>query len=191
MDPILRHVGPRLRAARRRQNRTIEELASRAGMSASTLSRLESGKRQATLELLLPLTRELGIRLDDLVSARGGDPRVRRPAERRGNMTVAPLTLAHAPVQTFKVTYPPAAEAPAPRVHDGYEWAYVLSGTLRLLLDGEEHLIAPGEAVEFDTQLPHSVSATMAGPAEVVSIFSAAGERMHTHRPERAPDQPA
>lgn len=181
MDPSIEQIGPRLRAARKNRGWTLEDLASRAGLSPSTLSRLESGKRQASLELLLPLTRQLGMRIDDLLPAPAGDPRVRRRVERRDGMVVAPLTLEHSPVQTFKVTYPAADESPALRVHDGYEWLYVLSGRLRLVLDGHEHVIERGEAAEFDTRMPHSLSATADGPAEVVSIFSASGERIHTH----------
>lgn len=150
-------------------------------MSPSTLSRLESGKRQASLALLLPLTRQLGIRIDDLLPDGSGDPRVRRAIERREGMVIAPLTLDHSPVQTYKVTYPPSGRAPSPRVHDGYEWFYVLSGRIRLTLDSHEHTIERGEAAEFDTRMPHSLSATADGPAEVISIFSASGERMHTH----------
>ncbi len=153
-------------------------------MSPSTLSRLESGKRQASLELLLPLTRQLGLRIDDLLPAPATDPRVRRSVERRDGMTIAPLTLEQSPMKTFKVTYPPTDEAPAPRVHNGYEWLYVLSGRLRLALDGHEHILTPGEAAEFETQTPHSLSATADGPAEVLSIFSIDGERIHTHRAE-------
>ncbi|MDR6168673.1 transcriptional regulator with XRE-family HTH domain [Microbacterium paludicola] len=72
----LDQIGPRLRAARQERGLTLDELAERAGMSTSTLSRLESGKRQANLELLVPLTRQLGIRIDDLVPAEHADPRV-------------------------------------------------------------------------------------------------------------------
>ena len=150
-------------------------------MSASTLSRLESGKRQASLELLLPLTRQLGVRLDDLIPAAPSDPRVRRAVERRDGMVIAPLTLDHSPVQAYKVTFPAAEVAPAPRTHDGFEWLYVLSGRLRLAMNDHEHIIERGEAAEFDTRMPHSLSATADGPAEVLSIFSASGERMHTH----------
>ncbi len=176
----LDQVGPRLRAARQARGWTLEDLSSRAGVSASTLSRLEAGKRQASLELLLPLTRQLGMRVDDLLPADQGDPRVRRAVERREGMIIAPLTLEHSPVRAFKIVYPPLPTAPAPRVHDGYEWLYVLSGCIRLALDGAEHVIEPGEAAEFDTRVPHSISATGDGPAEVVSIFSATGERIHT-----------
>lgn len=184
MDAVLEQVGPRLRAARRKRGWTLEDLATRAGVSPSTLSRLESGKRQASLELLLPLTRQLGIRIDDLLPASSADPRVRRAIERRDGMVIAPLTLEDSPVQTFKVVYPPSEKAPSPRIHDGYEWLYVLSGRVRLVLDEHEHLIERGEAAEFDTRLPHSLSATADGPAEVLSIFSAAGKRMHTYRAE-------
>lgn len=181
MDPALAHVGTRLRSARRDRGWTLDDLAERAGMSASTLSRLESGKRQASLELLLPLTRQLGIRIDDLLPASPADPRIHRSVQRRDGMVIAPLTRESSPIQTFKVVFPPAEQAPAPRVHDGYEWLYVLSGRLRLAFEDHVHVIERGEAAEFDTRLPHSLSAMPEAPAEVLSIFSAAGERMHTH----------
>jgi len=172
-------VGPRLRAARQAQGWTLDDLASRAGISASTLSRLEAGKRQASLELLVPLTRMLGIRIDDLV-APPADPRVRRAPTRRHGHVVAPLTREDSPVQTYKVTYPAVDEAPAPRVHDGFEWFYVLSGRVRLVLGESELVLETGEAAEFDTRTPHSISATGPGPAEIVSIFNPDGERLHT-----------
>lgn len=129
------------------------------------------------------MTRRLGIRIDDLVPAETRDPRVRRAIERRDGMVIAPLTLEQSPVQALKIVYPPMDAAPAARIHEGYEWLYVLSGRVRLALDGAEHLLAPGEAAEFDTRLPHSVSATADAPAEVLSIFSASGERFHTRLP--------
>ena len=180
MRDRLAQIGPRLRAARQARGWTLQDLADRAGMSVSTLSRLESGKRQATLELLLPLTAHLGIRLDDLLPPGRTDPRVRRAAERRDGVTYLPLMPEHAPVQTYKITMPPRPDAPAPRTHDGFEWCYVLSGRLRLVLDDAEHLLEPGEAAEFDTLVPHSLSAAGDEPAEIISVFSAAGERIHT-----------
>ena len=177
----LSRIGARLRAARQQRGWTLADLASKAGMSTSTLSRLESGRRQASLELLLPLVSVLDLRLDDLVRGEPADPRVRRATERRHGRVVAPLTLEHSPVQTYKIRFPASRAAPSPKVHEGVEWFYVLSGTIRLVLDGREHLIVAGEAAEFDTRLPHSISASSDGPAEVVSIFSASGERIHVH----------
>jgi transcriptional regulator with XRE-family HTH domain len=175
----LEQVGPRLRAARHERGWTLEELAERAGMSVSTLSRLESGRRQASLELLLPVTRLLGIRIDDLLPSEPRDPRVRRPAVERRGMSMAPLTAEQSPIQTFKVTYAPGREAPEPRVHDGYEWLYVLSGRLRLRLGEQDLVLTRGEAAEFDTRIPHGMSAVGSRPVEIISIFNAEGARMH------------
>jgi transcriptional regulator with XRE-family HTH domain len=84
----LKLIGPRLRALRHSRGWTLEQLAERADMSPSTLSRLESGKRQAGLELLVPLARQLGIGLDDLVAPAVRDPRVRRPVIHRDGLEI-------------------------------------------------------------------------------------------------------
>lgn len=181
MTDQLKQVGVRLRAYRHSKGWTLDELAERAMMSPSTLSRLESGKRQASLELLMPLTRQLGIGLDDLVAPEVPDPRVRRPAIHRDGMVIAPLAPEGSPVGTYKITYPPAGDTPEPRVHDGYEWLYVLSGRLRLVLGDQELVLTRGEAAEFDTRVPHSMSAAGPRPAQVISIFNDDGVRMHTH----------
>mgnify|MGYP002344287435 CR=1 FL=1 len=174
-------IGPRLRALRHARGWTLEELAGRARMSTSTLSRLESGKRQASLELLLPLTRLLGVRLDDVVHPEVPDPRVRRPVIHRDGLVIAPLAPESSPIHTYRITYPPAHDLPEPRSHDGYEWIYVLTGKLRLRLGEQDLVLTHGEAAEFDTRIPHSMTATGGRPAQVLSIFNDAGARIHTH----------
>lgn len=180
MSAELERVGQRLRSARQTRGWTLDELASLAGMSTSTLSRLESGKRQASLELLLPLTRLLGVGIDELVRAESPDPRVRRAVIRRNGLVIAPLAPEGSPIRTYKITYPPVAELPQLRVHDGYEWLYVLAGRLRLRLGDQDLILSHGEAAEFDTRTPHAMSAAAGRPAQVLSIFNEAGIRMHT-----------
>ena len=177
----LRQVGPRLRALRHSRGWTLAELAARAQLSPSTLSRLESGKRQASLELLLPLTRQLGVGLDDLVPPITPDPRVRRPLIRRDGAVIAPLSPENSPIATYRITYPPVDQLPELCIHDGYEWLYVLSGRLRLLLGSQNLVLTKGEAAEFDTHVPHAICAAGRRPAQVISIFNAEGIRMHIH----------
>ncbi len=179
----LEQLGPRLRAARQARGWTLQRLADLAAISPSTLSRLESGQRQPSLELLLPLTRRLGIRLEDLLPAEPPDPRVRRAEIRRDGLAIVPLAPEGAAVETYRVTFPPSATAPEPRVHDGYEWLYVLAGRLRLRLGEQELVLRPGEAAEFDTRTPHSLSAAGGRPAQIISIFNADGVRIHTRAP--------
>ena len=180
MDAVLEQIGPRLRAARLKQGLTLDELATRVGMSSSSLSRLESGKRQANLELLLPLTRELRIGIDELIPVAVPDPRVRQRPVRRDGVNITALSPQGSPVRTYKMVYPPREIAPQPRVHDGYEWLYVISGRLRLKLGEHDLILEPGEAAEFDTRVPHSMNGVGPGSAEILSIFSEDGARIHT-----------
>ena len=178
----LDQVGARLRAARHARGWTLDELATRAQMSVSTLSRLESGKRQASLELLVPLTRQLGVRIDDLVAAPTRDPRVRRSVIRRDGMVIVPLAPEGSAVNTYKITYSPDTNGCTElRVHDGYEWLYVIAGKLRLRLGEQDLVLSRGEAAEFDTRIPHAIGAAGNRPAQIISIFNETGVRMHTH----------
>lgn len=181
MSEELARVGPRLREARHAHGWTLEELAGRASMSASTLSRLESGKRQASLDVLVPLTRQLGIRIDDLIARDAPDPRVHRSTIRRDGLVIAPLTREGSPIHTYKISYPPVTDLPPLRTHDGFEWLYVLAGRLRLRLGEQDLTLTRGEAAEFDTRVPHAMCAAGSRPAEVLSIFNETGVRMHTH----------
>ncbi len=134
---VLEGVGPRLRAIRTARSITLTDLAESTGISLSTLSRLESGQRKPTLELLLPLARAFQVALDELVDAPAtGDPRVRMPAFVRHGATFVPLTRRPGGVQAFKQILPvgyPNRDV-EPQTHEGYEWMYVLSGRVRLLL---------------------------------------------------------
>lgn len=181
-EDVLAGVGPRLHALRRARNLSLAALAAETGLTASTLSRLENGKLRPTLEQLLPLARAHGVPLDDLVAAPPtGDPRIHLRPVRRAGFTVVPLTRRPGGIQAYKVIYPPArGTAPATlQTHDGYEWFSVLDGHVRLLLGGQEHRLGPGEAAEFDTRTPHRISSADARPAELLTLFSAQGERAH------------
>ncbi|MEV0155763.1 helix-turn-helix domain-containing protein [Micromonospora sp. NPDC050686] len=178
---VLAAVGPRLRALRRRRGTTLAQLSAETGISVSTLSRLESGGRRPTLELLLPLARAHQVPLDDLVGAPPvGDPRVRaRPIVRHG-VTYLPLTRRPGGVRAFKQVFPPHTPAEVtPQTHEGHEWLYVLSGRIRLLLGEHDLLLTEGEVAEFDTRVPHAIANPDSRPAEVLSLFGPQGERLH------------
>ena len=175
----LQQVGPRLRELRRRRGTTLAELSAATGISASTHSRLESGGRRPTLELLLPLARAHGVQLDDLVGGPPtGDPRVHLKPVSRNGMTLVPLSRHAGGVQAFKSVIPPR-QFDEQRVHEGYDWLYVLSGRLRLLLGDRDMVLGPGEAAEFDTRVPHWFGPADDVPVEVLSLFGPQGERAH------------
>ncbi|MFF0529000.1 XRE family transcriptional regulator [Nocardia amikacinitolerans] len=182
LDRALDAVGPRLRALRRERETTLADLSATTGISVSTLSRPESGARRPTLELLLPLAKAHGVTLDELVDAPPtGDPRIHlRPVTRHG-MTMVPLTRRAGGIQAYKIVLPPADPRvePRPQTHEGYEWVYVLNGRLRVILGEHDLVLAPGEAAEFDTHIPHWFGAAAAEPVEFLSLFGKQGERAH------------
>ncbi|WP_432544135.1 helix-turn-helix domain-containing protein [Kineococcus sp. SYSU DK002] len=175
-------VGPRLRRLRTAAGATLAEVGAATGISVSTLSRLESGGRKATLELLLPLAGHFGVGLDELVHP--DRPPTRRPARARSGgpgATFVPLSAVPGGLRAYKLVLEPGAgeESDEQNVHEGYEWVYVMSGRLRLRLGADDFEIAAGEAAEFDTRLPHRVSNRGTVVTECLVLFGRQGERMH------------
>jgi transcriptional regulator with XRE-family HTH domain len=194
LDEVLEVVGPRLRALRQERRMTLHDLSAATGISVSTLSRLESGQRRPNLDLLLRLARAHGVALDALVGAVAradpGDPRVHARPIFRDGMTFQPLTRrpggAGEPgglpgLQAYKIVIPAGRSRRDGdlRVHEGYEWLYVLSGRLRLVLGPHDLVLSPGEAAEFDTRVPHRFDSAGSEPVEILSLFGPQGERMH------------
>jgi transcriptional regulator with XRE-family HTH domain len=171
----------RLRALRLGAGRTIEDVAEAAGMAASTLSRLEGGKRRLTVDHLGVLAGALGTSVDALLAPEPRqDPRVRPRVHEMHGMRIAALSRASASgvPRAFHLTIRPTRTTPDQRSHEGHEWLYVLSGRVRLLLGDDELLLEAGEAAEFSTWTPHWVGA-VDGEAEVLALMGPQGERVH------------
>ena len=179
---VLDGVGPRLRALRGARGMTLTEVADATGISLSTLSRLESGGRKPTLEGLPPRARGFqGALVAGGDAPPTGDPRVRMPAVQRGGMTFVPLTRRPGGLQAYKLIMPAGypGRTPELKTHEGYEWAYVLSGHVRLRLGEDDTVLRPGEVVEFDTHVPHAFANPGTEPAEMLTLFGPQGERAH------------
>lgn len=189
LDRTLDAVGPRLKQLRLRRGITLSDLADETGVSTSTLSRLEAGLRRPTLEQLLPLARVHGVTLDELVDAPPtGDPRVNlRPIRTDDGRTILPLSRRPGGIQAYKFVLPAGRDDAEPdlRTHEGHDWAFVLSGRLRLVLGDHDLILVPGEAAEFDTRTPHWFGATSSGPVEFLSLVGRQGERAHVRAAPR------
>jgi transcriptional regulator with XRE-family HTH domain len=180
LNSVLNTVGTRLRELRKRQGSTLAEVGKATGISVSTLSRLESGTRKATLELLLPLARLYETTLDHLVGmAHPGPALHQKPIMRHGGITI-PLSPRPGGLQAMKEILPAnrARLTPDPQVHPGYKWVHVLDGTLNLLLGDNELVLHTGEAAEFDTRMPHWYGNGNGRSVELLSLFGPQGERM-------------
>lgn len=178
-------VRSRLRELRGQLGLTLEDVARRAQIDVSTLSRLESGKRRLALDHLPRLAAALSVTTDELLrTPQAEDPRVTGASHTHHNITYWPLTRQGpaAGLHAYKIRISaqrrkPPAEFP---VHEGRDWMYVLSGQLRLILGDQDFLVNPGEAVEFSTWTPHWFG-VVDGPVEAITIFGPHGEQLHLH----------
>lgn len=174
---LIEAVGPRLRALRHARAWTLDQVAAVSGISVSTLSRLETGKRSPSLDLLLPLARTFRVPLDDLVGAPAtGDPRVHlRPFRHRAGSVLVPLTGYPGRLHVFKqVLHPRPVRL---TTHDGRAWFCVLTGTVRLVVEAEESLLRPGDVAAFEATQPHWFGPADDEPVELLHLFGPHGDR--------------
>jgi len=182
LNEIEQVVRARLRSLRKTLGLSLDELATRTNLSASTISRVETGKRTISLDILLPLASALQVDLDALLDVRSDNDVVIRPVPNKsGERTTWMLSRPTGSTLAVKMRLEPTHKAGEQRVHPGHDWFFVIEGRVRLLLGEREVHVNAGEAAEFNSMTPHCFGA-IDGPAEMIMIFDRDGQRAHVHR---------
>ena len=172
----------RLRSLRTTLGYSLDELARRTHLSASTISRVETGKRALGLDVLVPLAHALQVSLDVLFEIPGNQDVIIRPVPHSmGARTTWPLSRPDGRTLAMKMRLEPSTSRPDPRVHPGHDWFVVIEGRVRLWLGDREIDVDTGEAAEFITMTPHALGA-LNDPAELIMIFDRDGQRAHVHQ---------
>jgi transcriptional regulator with XRE-family HTH domain len=181
MSGVEQLVRTRLRSLRKTVGLSLDELAARTNLSPSTISRVETGKRTISLDILLPLAAALHVDLDELLDVHTDDDVVIRPvADHGAERTTWMLSRPTGSTQAIKLRLAPVRRPVEQRVHPGHDWFFVIEGRVNLSLGEREIIVETGEAAEFATMTPHAVTA-LDGPAELVMIFDRDGQRAHVH----------
>jgi transcriptional regulator with XRE-family HTH domain len=181
VDEIEHVVRSRLRSLRQTLGLSLDDLATRTNLSPSTISRVETGKRTISLDVLVPLAAALEVDLDTLLAVEGDDDVVIRPAPNKGRgRTTWMLSRPTGSTIAMKLRLEPRRRPPDLRVHPGHDWFFVLEGRIRLTLGERTIFVESGQAAEFATMTPHAVTA-VDGPAELIMIFDRDGHRAHVH----------
>lgn len=177
-------VRQRIRGLRVARGWSLDDLADRCYLSASTLSRIETGHRRIGLDQLVGIARSLGTTIDQLVEPADDHDVVIRPHrdDARG-MSTWVLSRDQGPdgrrIAKIRLTQPALRhDAARPPVHPGRDWFTVLSGTVLLLLGERTIRVETGQAAEFSTMVPHTFGAE-GGPAEILVILDPDGDRAH------------
>lgn len=171
-------VRKRIRALRLAQGWSLEELAARAQVSQSTLSRIENGRRRLALDQLVTLARALETSLDQLVETAADDVVSNPIVDAAHGMRWLVKAEPGVTVVRQRMTDPPPDNPSRMRAHPGREWLVVLSGTAILLLGNRRFRIETNQAAEFPTMLPHAIGAE-GGPCELLGIFDRDARRGH------------
>ncbi|MFJ4482716.1 helix-turn-helix domain-containing protein [Streptomyces longwoodensis] len=172
-------VRKRIRALRRAQGWSLDELATRAHLSQSTLSRIENGQRRLALDQLVILARALDTTLDQLVETAADDVIISPTIDAaRGSMRWLVKGDPGMSVVRQRLTGPPPDDPSYMRAHPGREWLVVLSGTAVLLLGHRRFRVETNQAAEFPTMMPHALGAE-GGPCDVLGIFDRDARRGH------------
>lgn len=172
-------VRARLRAIRQHLGWSLDDLATKTGVGASTISRIETGNRTISFDVLVPLARGLDVSVDELIAIDRDDDIVIRPEPQRSpGMTVWTLSRPGSGVQAVKMRFEPDAPEPTPQVHPGHDFMFVLDGTVRLSLGEVHHVVSAGESAEFSTMTPHAVVA-IDRPADVLMVLDRDGATAH------------
>ncbi|WP_330174246.1 XRE family transcriptional regulator [Streptomyces sp. NBC_01498] len=176
LDSLVRR---RIRALRLAQGWSLGELAGRARISQSSLSRIENGQRRLALDQLVTLARALDTTLDQLVETATDDVVISPTIDAaRGRMRWPVRSDPGMSVIRQRMTEPPPDNPGRMRAHPGREWLVVLSGTAILMLGNRRIRVETNQAAEFPTMMPHAIGAE-GGPCELLGIFDRDARRGH------------
>jgi transcriptional regulator with XRE-family HTH domain len=169
-DTAVTELGERLRAAREARGLTLDQLSTSVGVSKAHLSRLETGDRQPSVGILVEVAAALGTRVSALLGEDMAGAALATFAPDTPRLAVAGLEIAPGSgfpgsraLEALRVHVPCDREPPAPALHRGEEWIYVLRGVLELEFDGLLHELRPDTAAHFDATRPHRFSARVTG----------------------------
>nr|WP_202803449.1 XRE family transcriptional regulator [Streptomyces sp. AA0539] len=172
-------VRKRIRALRLAQGWSLEELAARAHLSQSSLSRIENGRRRLALDQLVTLARALDTTLDQLVENAADDVVISPTIDSAHGLLRWPVKGDPGmSVMRQRLTDPPPDNPARMRAHPGHEWLVVLSGTAVLMLGNRRFRVETNQAAEFPTMMPHAIGAE-GGPCEILGIFDRDARRGH------------
>lgn len=163
-------LGPKIRAMRQAKELGLVQLGEHTGLSPGMLSKIERGALYPTLPTLLRIAMVFGVGLEEFFVESKEQPvfavirhkdRLRlpdRPQVDQPSYLFESLDfpVVNRKIEAFLAEFPAGSEpAPAHR-HDGVELIYIIKGQLAVGIDGNETVLGEGDAVYFDSSVPHT-----------------------------------
>ncbi|HEX2871835.1 MAG TPA: XRE family transcriptional regulator [Polyangiaceae bacterium] len=163
---MARRVAEVLKKLRADRRLSLDELASRSGVSRAALSQIEGARTNPTLAVLWKIAVGLDVPFHDLLGSHDGQPvRVLRASGTAplksgdGRMESRLLSPggASSDVEVYELRFlPKAVHKSDPHGKGTTETLVVLTGALRLVVDGSEYELGTGDSVFFPADVPHA-----------------------------------
>lgn len=181
----LSELAQRIRAIRREQGLTLEEVASRSGLTRSWLSKVENFRVTPSLTALGQIAQILGVPISELVAGLDEKPElvVVRHTERKvvdrdqsAVNTTRYESLAHKrsdrKMDPFLLTIPAGVAREQALGHEGEEFLIVQSGRVDFEYDSELYHLEAGDSLYFDASVPHRLINPSESTTQVLCVFS-------------------
>lgn len=167
-DETIRIIGERIRQRRKQTGMTLNDLAARTGVSVSMLSMLERGLAGASIGTLVAVSSALGVQMRDLFE-HSEDDDVDSPVVRFAQQTEVETAegvhrrIAHqAREHGLEVAVNEYASGTSsndlPTHHEGVEYGVVIEGSIVVELGDRRYELHPGDAIHYDSTIPHKIS---------------------------------
>ncbi|CCQ14463.1 Transcriptional regulator, MerR family [Rhodococcus sp. AW25M09] len=167
-------IGRRIATLRRERGWTLAAVGELIGLSATQLSRIESGGRQSSVGTLIELARVFEVSLSELVAEESTrDFHLIRSQDHAphesANGTMTTLSGGYPGLDAVLLTIPPTADAPIAR-HSGEEWLYLLDGSVEVTIGAEQVQLDTGDALHFPSHTTHSVRGLGDAPSRALLV---------------------
>ncbi|WP_280830752.1 helix-turn-helix domain-containing protein [Mycolicibacterium frederiksbergense] len=170
-DGRRRVVAARITALRADRGLSLSELARRAGIGKGSLSELEAGQRNPTLDTLYAIAGQLGVPLTALLGEQSGTE------SSSEGIDVSLLHVEHhtdgATTEVFWLTIAPEGVRTSPAHGSGVrESIHVVTGTIDAGPRGSEQHACSGDTVTWVSDSPHTYRGGPNGTQAVLTIHS-------------------
>ncbi len=162
---MARRVADVLKAMRADRRLSLDDLAARSGVSRAALSQIEGARTNPTLAVLWKIAVGLDVPFHDLLGPhddssvrvlRAGDSSPLRSGDGRMESRLLSPGGGTADVEVFDLRFQPkAVHRSDPHGRGTTETLVVLTGALRLIVDGAEYELQTGDSVFFRADVPH------------------------------------
>jgi quercetin dioxygenase-like cupin family protein/ribosome-binding protein aMBF1 (putative translation factor) len=185
-DEIILKVGESVKEIREKKALSLQDISQRTGLQVELLMEIEKGKISPPLGSIIKLAKALEMKMGYFISGaedlpytivRKNDRKLISRYDSKKSQTYGYEFISLSPhkkdrhMEPFLVTLEPSDIEEERSTHDGQEFIYVLEGTMEVRLGKETHLLEPGDAIYYDSTVPHLVKCSGKDKTKILAVL--------------------